>query len=129
MARKTTTTRKTEAGKTDAGKTGAGKTAARKTTRGKVAANATAAVKRSSEIVPMRATFARTAEQLKSPKVFVPLAVVLGLGVAAVRKIAGIAAARGPRTLPRMARDISPRFSEAAHALAELGRELRAKLR
>lgn len=126
MARKTTTTtRNTNAGNTTAGKK---TSAARKTVR-KAAASATGAVKRSSEIVPKRATIARTAEQLKSPKVFVPLAVAVGLGVAAVRKIAGVAATRGPRALPRMAKDISPRFSEAVQALAELGRELRAKLR
>jgi len=119
MARKTTTTSNTNAGK---------KSAARKTTR-KAAASATGAIKRSSEIVPKRAALARTAEQLKSPKVFVPLAVAIGLGLAAVRKIASVAATRGPSALPRMARDISPRFSEAVQALAELGRELRAKLR
>ncbi|HVJ63267.1 MAG TPA: hypothetical protein VM555_11220 [Tahibacter sp.] len=126
MARKTTNTRKPEASKTEAGKTAASRTTRRKS---KVAASTTAAMKRSSEIVPKRAPLARAAQQLKSPKVFVPLAVALGIGVAAVRKIAGVAAARGPRALPRMAREISPRFSEAVHALAELGRELRAKLR
>ena len=128
MARKTTTTtRSTGDGKAIAdGKT----TTARKTPRAKKAAASTAAtVKRSSEIVPKRAPLARTAQQLKSPKVYVPLMVARGVGVAAVRKIAAAAAGRGPRTLPRMAKEISPRFSEAVQALAELGRELRSKLR
>jgi hypothetical protein len=107
--------------------TGIGKKTTR--TSRKSTASTAATAKRSSEIVPKRPALARTAQQLKSPKVFVPLAVAVGIGVAAVRKIVGAAANHGPRALPRMAKDISPRLSDAVSALAELGRELRSKLR
>lgn len=118
MARTTTT-----------GSNGSGKAAAARKTARKRAASTTTTARRSSEIVPRRAALAQTAQRLKSPKVFVPLAVALGIGVAAVRKLAGAASARGPRALPRMAKEISPRFAEAVRALADLGRELRTKIR
>jgi hypothetical protein len=121
MARKTT--RALQAGDTAVKKAAAKRSAARKSTR----SSASAAVKKSTEIKPRR--IAGAVQQLKSPKVFVPLAVAVGLGIAAVRKIVGVASGRGPRALPRLARDISPRFSQAVHALADLGREVRSKIR
>lgn len=121
MARKTAT-QTTNTG-TTAKKAVARRTTARKTTP----STAAAAVKKSTEIKPQRAGSA--VERLKSPKVYVPLAMVVGLGVAAVRKVVNAASKRGPQALPRLAKEISPRFSEAVRALADLGRELRSKLR
>ena len=82
---------------------------------------------RSTEIRPRRAALANAARQLKSPKVFVPLAIALGIGAAAVARLAGRSSGR--RALPRLARDMTPRFNDALHTLAELGRELRARIR
>ncbi|WP_257388734.1 hypothetical protein [Tahibacter caeni] len=86
-----------------------------------------AAPRRSTEITPRRATLAKAARQLKSPKVFVPLTIAVGLGIAAIARLAG----RGnkSRALPRLAKEVSPRLNDAMHALAELGRELRARIR
>lgn len=114
-----------------AAKTAKKSTAARKTVRKTAvkAANGSGAVaKRSTEIKPRRAVIAKTAETLKSPKVFVPLAVAVGVGIAAVRK-ALTSSKKDSTMLPRLAKEVSPRVNEAMHALAELGRELRAKIR
>jgi len=102
---------------------------ARKTTRSKAAAATGAVAKKSTEIKPRRAgALSETAKKLRSPKVLVPLAVAVGVGLAAVRKVLSSAAA-DKKVLPRIAKEVSPRFSEAVNALAELGRELRAKIR
>lgn len=88
------------------------------------------AAKTSTEIKPRRtgSTLSDTANTLKSPKVLVPLLVAVGVGIAAVRKAVTSSGNTG-KTLPRLAKEVSPRFSEAVSALAELGRELRAKIR
>lgn len=117
------------------------KTASRGSATGKVAGKSTttrkralektangAAARKSTEITPQRAALTRTAQTLKSPKVLVPLAVAVGVGLAAVRK-AVVAASGKPRMLTRIGKEVSPRFSEAVNALAELGRELRARIR
>lgn len=109
------------------------KTAAAKNSSSKAAA--TTAVKKSSEIKPRRVlsatgqALATTARKLKSPKVLVPLAVAVGVGVAAVARLINGSNGKNSSTLPRLAKEISPRFAEAVHALADLGRELRAKVR
>jgi len=119
--------RKTASNGTAAGKTVATKAAsARKTARGKSAVAKTASS--STEIKPRRAALVDSAKKLKSPKVLVPLAVVVGVGLAAVRKVLNSSSST-TKTLPRLAKEVSPRFSEAVQALAELGRELRAKIR
>ena len=98
-------------------------------------ATAVAAVKKSSEIKPTRAlsttkqALATTAQKLRSPKVYVPLAVAVGVGVAAVARLINGSGAKSSSALPRLAKEISPRFSEAVKALADLGRELRTKVR
>lgn len=120
--------RKTASSGSAAGKVVSKSTAARKSARKTANGSVVAAAKKSTEITPRRAALARTASSLKSPKLLVPLAVAVGVGIAAVRK-AVIGAHGESRTLPRIAKDVSPRFSEAVHALAELGRELRAKIR
>jgi hypothetical protein len=109
------------------------KTAARKTpatakavTRSKASVAAPAA-KKSSEITPRRAV-TTTAQKLRSPKVLVPLTVAVGVGVAAIAKLVRSSSGKGS-TLPRLAKDLSPRFAEAVKALGDLGRELRAKVR
>jgi hypothetical protein len=103
---------------------------ARKSTRSKAATATTGAVaKKSTEIKPRRAgKLADTAKTLRSPKVLVPLAVAVGVGLAAVRKMMA-SSSTDTNVLPRLAKEVSPRFSEAVNALAELGRELRAKIR
>lgn len=102
---------------------------ARKTTRTKAAAATGAVAKKSTEIKARRAgTMSKTAKKLRSAKVLVPLAVAVGVGLAAVRKVLATSSA-DKKVLPRIAKEVSPRFSEAVHALAELGRELRAKIR
>lgn len=100
---------------------------ARKSTRSKAATGAVA--KKSTEIKARRAgTLSDTAKKLRSAKVLVPLAVAVGVGLAAVRKMLASSSAE-KKVLPRIAKEVSPRFSEAVSALAELGRELRAKIR
>ena len=116
MVRKTSSA--TASGKTVA------KTAA-KNTRSR--ATATPAVRKSAEIKPRR-VIVETARKLKSPKVLVPLAVAVGVGVAAVTRLLNGHKSNGT-ALPRLAKNISPHFSHAVHALADLGRELRAKVR
>lgn len=105
-------------------------TTARKTAR-KTANGSGAVVKKSTEITPRRAAISKTAQSLKSPKVLLPLAVAVGVGIAAVRK--ALTSGKDAKTLPRLAKEVSkevsPRVTEALHALAELGRELRAKIR
>lgn len=109
-------------------------TTARKTVR-KTAAKSTngsgAVARKSTEITPRRAAMSKTAQSLKSPKVLLPLAVAVGVGIAAVRK--ALTSGKDAKTLPRLAKEVSkevsPRVTEALHALAELGRELRAKIR
>lgn len=102
---------------------------ARKTTRTKAAAATGAVAKKSTEIKARRAgTMSETAKKLRSAKVLVPLAVAVGVGLAAVRKVLSNSSA-DKKVLPRIAKEVSPRFGEAVHALAELGRELRAKIR
>lgn len=102
---------------------------ARKTTRAKATAATGPAAKKSTEIKPRRAgTMAETAKKLRSAKVLVPLMVAVGVGLAAVRKVLATSNAE-KKVLPRLAKEVSPRFSEAVNALAELGRELRAKIR
>lgn len=91
-------------------------------------ANGSAVAAKSTEITPRRAALVRTAKTLRSPKVLVPLAVAVGVGIAAVRA-AVIGSKSKTKMLPRIAKEVSPRFNEAVHALAELGRELRAKIR
>ena len=118
-----TTSRKSSTGANGAGN-GAARSAAKRPARSSAG---TVALKKSAEIKPRR-TLAATAQRLKSPKVLVPLAVAVGVGVAAVTRLLHNGSRKtGP--LPRLAKEISPRFSEAVHALAELGRELRAKMR
>lgn len=102
---------------------------ARKSTRSKAATATGAVAKKSTEIKARRAgTLSETAKKLRSPKVLVPLAVAVGVGLAAVRKVLASSSA-DKKVLPRIAKEVSPRFSEAVNALAELGRELRAKIR
>lgn len=101
------------------------KTAA-KNSRSRAAA-AAPAVRKSAEIKPRRA-IVETARKLKSPKVLVPLAVAVGVGVAAVTRLLNGHKSNGT-ALPRLAKNMSPHFSNAVHALADLGRELRAKVR
>lgn len=121
--------RKTAANGTSATKAVTSKSSPRKTARSKTAAATTAVAKKSTEIKPTRGTaLANTARKLKSPKVLVPLAVAVGVGLAAVRK-AMTSSSGDAKVLPRIAKEVSPRFSEAVQALAELGRELRAKIR
>ncbi len=123
MARKTTNG-------TAATKVAASKSpTARKSTRSKAASTTGASAKKSTEIKPRRAgTLSDTAKKLRSAKVLVPLAVAVGVGLAAVRKMLASSSA-DKKVLPRIAKEVSPRFSEAVSALAELGRELRAKIR
>lgn len=101
------------------------KTAVAKNSSSKAAATT---VKKSSEIKPKRA-LSTTAQKLKSPRVLVPLAVAVGVGVAAVARLINGKSGKSSNALPRLAKEVSPRFSEAVHALADLGRELRAKVR
>jgi predicted DsbA family dithiol-disulfide isomerase len=103
--------------------------AARKSTRSKAATTTGSVAKKSTEIKARRAgTLSDTAKKLRSAKVLVPLAVAVGVGLAAVRKMLASSSA-DKKVLPRIAKEVSPRFSEAVSALAELGRELRAKIR
>lgn len=108
-------------------------TAARKTVAKTAAKNprsratAAPAVRQSAEIKPRRA-LVETARKLKSPKVLVPLAVAVGVGVAAVARLLNGHKTNGT-ALPRLGKNLSPHFSNAVHALADLGRELRAKVR
>ena len=115
---------KTTSRKTASSSNGAARTAAKRPARSSASS---VAVKKSAEIKPRRA-LAATAQRLKSPKVLVPLTVAVGVGVAAVTRLLHNGS-RKSGTLPRLTKEISPRFSEAVHALAELGRELRSKLR
>ena len=118
---------KTTSRKTASSGNGAANGATRAAKRPARSSAGTVAVKKSAEIKPRRA-LASTAQRLKSPKVLVPLTVAVGVGVAAVTRLLHNGSRKsGP--LPRLAKEISPRFSEAVHALAELGRELRAKMR
>lgn len=120
--------RKTASRGSATGKVAGKSTTTRKRALEKIANGNSAVARKSTEITPRRAALARTANTLKSPKVLVPLAVAVGVGLAAVRK--AVTASNGKaRTLPRIAKDVSPRFSEAVQALAELGRELRTKIR
>jgi hypothetical protein len=119
-----TTSRKTATGN---GSSANGQTAGRAVAKRPARSSSGAAVKKSAEIKPRRA-LAATAQRLKSPKVLVPLTVAVGLCVAAVSKLLHTNG-NSKATLPRLTKEISPRFSEAVHALAELGRELRAKIR
>lgn len=120
--------RKTASNANATGKVASKATAARKTARKTANGSSVAVAKKSTEITPRRAAIARTAKTLRSPKVLVPLAVAVGVGIAAVRR--AVTASNGKtRMLPRIAKEVSPRFNEAVHALAELGRELRAKIR
>ncbi|HSX62765.1 MAG TPA: hypothetical protein VLF18_21490 [Tahibacter sp.] len=121
--------RKTVSNGTAAAKNATKSATARKSARKSAnGASVSVAAKKSTEITPRRAVIARTAKTLKSPKVLVPLAVAVGVGIAAVRK--AVMASNGKsKVLPRIAKEVSPRFNEAVHALAELGRELRAKIR
>lgn len=118
---------KTTSRKTASVSIGAASGAARATRRPARSSATTVAVKKSAEIKPRRA-LAAAAQRLKSPKVLVPLTVAVGVGVAAVTRLLHNGS-RKTSPLPRLAKEISPRFSEAVHALAELGRELRAKMR
>lgn len=122
MPSKTTSRKTASAGNGTAN--GTARTAAKRPARSNAGS---VAVKKSAEIKPRRA-LAETAQRLKSPKVLVPLTVAVGVGVAAVTKLLHNGS-RKSGTLPRLAKEISPRFSEAVHALAELGRELRSKIR
>lgn len=122
MARKTVS--KATATPQVARKSTAVRTSARRNANG----GSTAAATTSTEITPRRAALARSAKALKSPKLLVPLAVAVGVGLAAVRK--AVTASTGSKPmLPRLAKEVSPRFNEAVQALAALGRELRARIR
>jgi len=101
-------------------------TAARQRVR-KADAVDSVAVRPSTEIKPRRAALANAARQLKSPKVFVPLAIALGIGAAAIVRLAGRNGKS--RSLPRLTKDLTPRLNDALHTLAEFGRELRARIR
>ena len=79
-------------------------------------------------LVKPRRVIVETARKLKSPKVLVPLAVAVGVGVAAVTRLLNGHKTNGT-ALPRLGKNLSPHFSHAVHALADLGRELRAKVR
>lgn len=118
--------RKTVSNGSAARKVASKSAAVRKTASKTVNGNGVAA--RSTEITPRRTALAKTARTLKSPKVLVPLVVAVGVGIAAVRK-AIVSSDGKTKMLPRIAKEVSPRFNEAVHALAELGRELRAKIR
>lgn len=102
----------------------AAKTAAKKV---RSRATATPAVLKSAEIKPRR-VIADTARKLKSPKVLVPLAVAVGVGVAAITRLLNGHKDTGT-ALTRLGKNVSPHLSTAVHALADLGRELRAKVR
>jgi len=103
------------------------RTAAQRQRARKAAAANGSATKRSTEIKPRRAAMATVAKTLRSPKVFVPLAVGIGVGIAALVRMAGHKGKQA--ALPRLAREVPPRLNDAMHALAELGRELRARIR
>ena len=118
--------RKTPARKTPATATKPAATATKSAARSK--AVAAPAAKKSAEIKPRRALVAKTAQTLKSPKVLVPLTVAVGVGVAAIAKLMKSSSTKD-MDLPRLAKDMSPRFTEAVKALGDLGRELRAKVR
>lgn len=108
--------------------TASGKTVAKTAAKNpRSRAAATPAVRKSAEIKPRRA-IVETARKLKSPKVLVPLAVAVGVGVAAVTRLLNGHKGNGT-ALPRLAKEMSPHLSNAVHALADLGRELRAKVR